>query len=415
MLTAMLTAPLACDDRVPGDGNVQCTFALDCGAGEACVQGRCVKPPPPEDAGPLPEDAGPPPEDAGPPPEDAGPPPADAGSRCVADDLDNGTPATAHQEPIGDIDDGREIAGRLCPDEDEYFEFFGYQSDRYQVALSWVADADADLRLYAPSTPDIADLIGFSTHNSSEVVSGELPESGDFILQASLFTDVPPGIDYDIQIRSGLPCLRDDDASCVSDARYRCLMPVWTPRLAGGGTPPSDNIPLGGLCAVPYVPCLAPDNDTSEGTSSSRSDAFVGMPLGSAWSCRYDEDWFRFDMPVEGHLTLTFSNGSTVPATYLLAAFDDAGNMLVAAGYRDLAEADPQTLEAPYIAQGEPVWVRVFNLTDDDLGTYALNATTVAASCIGNSDCSALNTDDYGRTSCVSGVCQCPGGACSVP
>lgn len=410
----LLALPLACDDRVPSGEQTQCTYALDCAAGEACEQGRCVPTTSP-DAGPPPEDAGPPPEDAGPPPEDAGPPPADAGPRCIGDALGNGTPETAHQEAIGDIDDGREIAGRLCPEEDEYFEFFGYVEDRYQVALSWVAAADADLRLYAPSTPDTADYIGLSTHQKNEIVSGLLPESGDFILQATLFTDVPLGIDYDIQIRSGFPCKLDDDAGCLSNAAHRCLMPVWTPGLASESAPSAEVIALAGLCALPYEPCLAPDNNTSEGTSSSRADAFVGMPLGSAWSCRYDEDWFRFDMPVEGHLTLTFSNGSTVPATYLLAVFDDAGNMLVASGYRELPEADPKTLVAPYLTQGAPVWVRVFNLTDDDLATYALTATTAPASCIGGSDCTSLNADDYGRTACVSGVCQCPAGACPTP
>lgn len=412
LLGALLTLALACDERLTGER--ACTFDADCAEGERCVNEKCSATGVPDagslDGGLLP-DAGP--RDAG--PADAGPPP-DAGLPCTPDGLGNESSQTP-LEPPGTAEEGTPVDGRFCYDDDEHFTFFGFDGDPMHAVMLYARDADVDLELFGPgASPTEGEVIGRSVHPRMEVAASRLQATGDHLLRAYVLGGAPEGgSDYTLEVRSGLPCVIDED--CVVQD-HRCLMPVWTPTSAAGSPPDGERIFLGGLCAEPYEPC-DPDNadsEVAEGVSQSRSDAIEGLPPVAAWSCRLDVDWFRYVMPVQGDLTLSFRNESATAGTYLLAAFDVHGNMLQAAGYAELPEGQQRALVVPYLASGAAVLVRVMQLNDDPSGLYRLTGQTFGAACAGAVDCSRDEARRFGRTECRTGNCECPvATACTPP
>lgn len=400
----------ACDQVVTPERG--CSLDEDCAKAEACVLGRCVFAPP--DAG---VDAGPPPDDAG-PPSDAGPPdagPTDAGPPCEPDALDNDTAATAF-EPSFNAEDGVPVDGRFCPVADEHLRFYGYEGDPLQVVALWAEDADVDVELLTAFATS-GEVIGASFHDRMEVTTSLMAAGGDHVLRFYLVGDVPAGgLEYRAQVRSGLPCKTEQ--GCVGQSEHRCLMPIWTPGTEAGAIPPTDVLFRGGLCAKPYVPCdpANADSVSAEGVSNSRLNAIEGLPPGSAWSCQLDEDWFKHEMPSNGDLTLRFTNKSTQPATYLVTAYDAAGNTLQAMGWTGLPAEQPRALVVPYLKSGTLVFVRVMQLNDDAFGLYSLSAETFAATCTGVTECARPEARSFGRTECRQGVCECPlPDACSPP
>ncbi len=385
-----------------------CTLDVDCAKGEACVSSRCLVTGDGVDGGPSPLDAGAPDSgvDAG--PEDAGPP-------CEPDTLGNDTLATAH-EPGLNAEDGVPAAGHFCPVADEHLRFHGFEGDPVQVVALWGQDADVDIELIDPGQT-VGDTIGLSLHERMEVATSVLSAGGEHVVRLYVVGDVPAGgLDYHAEIRSGLPCRTE--AGCVGVGELRCLMPVWTPESEAGDAPATDVIFRGGMCAKPYVPCdpANADSVTAEGVSNSRLNAIVGMPTASAWSCQLDEDWYKYDMLTSGDLTLRFTNESTTAATYLLTAFDVAGNMLQGIGWANLPVGQARALLIPYLGSGSVVYVRVMQLHADEFGLYSLRAETFAAQCAGVGDCARPEARDFGRTECRAGVCECPlPDACSPP
>src|SRR5690606_34306501 len=109
-------------------------------------------------------------------------------------------------------------------------------------------------------------------------------------------------------------------------------------------------------------------------------------------------------------------NESTAAATYLLSAYDVAGNMLQGIGWAGLPIGQARALVVPYLKSGTVVYVRVLQLHDDEFGLYSLSAGTFAAQCAVTADCARPEARDFGRTECRLGVCECPlADACSPP
>lgn len=410
VLLAILLVSAACDHRVSPERG--CGLDDECAKGEACLLSRCVavQDDAGVDAGPTTsEDAGP--KDAG--VIDAGP--QDAGPPCEPDLLDNDTIATAH-EPSFNAEDGLPADGHFCPVADEHLRFHGFEGDPVQVVALWDRPADVDIELLAPGATT-GDAIGVSVHQRMEVSTSIVGAGGDHVVRLYVVGDVPAGgLDYHAEIRSGLPCRTE--AGCLGQSEHRCLMPLWTPESETGDAPEVDVIFRGGLCAKPYVPCdpANADSTSAEGVSNSRLNAIVGMPTASAWSCQLDEDWFKYDMPIDGDLTLRFTNESSAPATFLLTAFDVAGNMLQGVGWAGLAVGQPRALVIPYLDVGTVVYVRVMQLHDDEFGLYSLSAQTFEAQCTGVTDCARPEARAFGRTECRLGTCECPlPDACSPP
>jgi hypothetical protein len=411
-----LTLLAACPDRLPlREG---CTFDAECASGERCVDSVCVGGSPVDsgptpDAGPQP-DSGPPPDGGPPPPTDAGPD-GDAGPQCTPDDLDNETLATAYiQTP--DIDDGRLLEGSFCVDEREYFGFYGFADDVLQAVVSYGRDADVDLRLYPPSDQVSGTGIGTSFNDRMEVATTRFAESGTHQLELRLYGgEADTGLDYDLQIRSGLPCQLD---SVCGLADERCLMPLWTPTASTGSQPDDETIFMSGLCGIPYSPpasCIEADSVAAEGISNSRTDALTNFPTGVAWSCQHDEDWYRYTTPggAPVDLTIGFAQNSAGQGSWLLAAFSDAGDMLAAAGYDQLPSLETRTLLIPMLAANTTIYIRVFQLHADDFGEYSISASTLTQTCNVGTDCTSnARAADYGRVQCdtvnLGGACVCP-------
>lgn len=405
VLALPLVVASGCDRRLaPARG---CVLDLDCAKGEVCRLERCTQ---------LVGDAG---VDGGPPDgRDAGGPDAgreDAGPPCDPDLLQNDSPDTAY-EPSFNAENGTPAEGRFCPVADEHLRFHGFEGDPVQIVVLWDQPADVDVELIEPGR-SAGEVIGLSTHERLEASTSVLSTSGDHLVRLYVIGDVPAGgLGYRAEIRSGLPCRTE--AGCVGAPELRCVMPVWTPESEAGDAPDVGVVFRGGMCAKPYVPCdpANADSTTAEGVSNSRLNAIVGMPTASAWSCQLDEDWFKYDMTVDGDLTLRFTNESTAPATYLLSAYDVAGNMLQGVGWADLPIGQARALVIPYLDSGTVVYVRVLQLHDDEFGLYSLSAETFAAQCAGTADCARPEARDFGRTECRLGVCECPlADACSPP
>lgn len=420
LVLVALTLALAggCPDRLTSTRG--CSFDEECARSERCVGGVCVDKGASEDAGPV-DDAGVGPTDAGADVDagtDAGPSdggliddagsPVDAGPMCTQDNLGNESGETPHAiEP-----DGTALDGRLCPGGDEYFGFFGFSGDPIQVVATWGVDKDLDLALVPPGAFDPGDAspgdsIGVSVHPRMEVTTRSLASTGQHMVRLYPIGAVDvAGIDYVMQIRSGLPCRTD--AGCGPSER--CLMPVWTSTNANGVAPPDAVVFVGGLCGAPYAPCSVElaDNAAAEGVSHSRTEAYTVLPANNVWSCQFDEDWFRTTMPQTGELVISFTNKSPTPGTFLVAAFDANGNLLGGAGYDALPVDQLRTVVIPFLKQGAVVDIRVFQLGVDDLGLYSISVESFAGSCAGPTDCDATATRKYGRTQCRTGACECP-------
>lgn len=403
---ASLVVAAACDRTVTAERG--CVLDVDCAKGEACVSGRCALVGVEDDAGPLP-DAGKP--DAGQP--DAGQP--DAGPPCEPDLLDNDSPLSAF-EPAFNAEEGTPAEGRFCPVADEHLRFHGFEGDPVHIVALWDRPADVDVELIGPEDTD-GDLVGLSIHPRMEVTTSLLSATGDHVVRLYLVDDVPAGgLDYRVEIRSGLPCRTE--AGCVGAPDLRCVMPVWTPESPSGEAPDEDVIFRGGMCVKPYAPCdpAIADSAEAEGISNSRLNAITGLPTASAWSCQLDVDWFRYTMPIDGDLNLRFVNESPAAGTFLLSAYDVAGNMLGGVGWADLPVGQPRALVIPYLESGTLVYVRVLQLHDDEFGLYKLSAETFATQCAGVADCARPEARNFGRTECRQGVCECPlPDACSPP
>lgn len=401
---ASLVVGVACDRPLSADKG--CTRDVECAQGEACLARRCVLL---EGDGGLPPDGGEP--DGGLP--DAGPP--DAGPPCEPDLLDNDTPESAF-EPAFNAEEGTPAEGRFCPAADEHLRFYGFAGDPVHVVVLWDQPADIDVELLAPEET-VGEVIGASVHPRMEVATSVVSHTGDQVVRLYPVGGLPGGgLDYRAEIRAGLPCRTE--AGCVGTPELRCVMPVWTPTSAAGQPPDSDLIFRGGMCAKPYRPCdpHIADSIQAEGISDSRLNAIVGLPTVAAWSCQLDEDWFRYEMPLSGDLTLRFTNEAPKAGTFLLSAYDVAGNMLGGMGWSDLPFGQTRALLIPYLASGSVVYVRVLQLHDDDSGLYGLSAETFAAQCSGVADCARPEARTYGRTECRQGRCECPlPDACSPP
>lgn len=410
---ASLVVGVACDPVVSADKG--CSLDMDCAQGERCVARRCLLADGDAgvDAGPRPDGGEP---DAGLP--DSGEPDAGGGfdaGPCDPDLLDNDTPETAY-EPAFNAEEGTPADGHFCPVADEYLRFFGFEGDPVDVVVLWDAPADIDVELIPPEAASGA-IIGWSVHPRMEVATSVLSHTGDHVVRLYPVGNLPSGgLDYRAEIRSGLPCRTE--AGCVAAPELRCVMPVWTPSSSAGQAPSGEVIFRGGMCVKPYEPCH-PDNADSpfaEGVSNSRLNAIAGLPAGPAWSCQLDEDWYRYEMPINGDLTLRFSNEAPTAGTFLLSAYDVAGNMLGGVGWADLPIGQTRALLIPYLASGTVVYVRVLQLHQDDLGLYSLSAETFANQCSNVGDCARPEARSYGRTECRQGRCECPlPDACSPP
>ncbi len=334
---------------------------------------------------------------------------ADAGpNRCIADALGNGTDDTPWAMPSNDA--GTQASAHMCPDVPEYFSFWGFSAgDPVQVIIRWEVEADLDFELRSPASSTTSALDGASAVRRLEIATGALAGAGTQLLRVFAFdSPVPPpeGVPLDLQVRTGLPCLTDDDCFATGTA---CLMPVWVPYSPTGDPPDFDLIFAGGMCAPGYRPCPVADSATAEGISDRRSNAIDGAPpTGTpAWSCGLDEDWYRYVAPLTGDVNVGFANGSQVPATFIVGIYDEIGNMVGGAGYDELPAGQTRTMTVPKVRSGTVLYVRVMQLNENDGGLYTIAFNAIGATCFGDGDCMADENLDYGRTRCLDTACEC--------
>jgi hypothetical protein len=324
------------------------------------------------------------------------------------------------------------VSGRLCDGgtRELFLQTQVFRGDPVLALLTYDGDRDIDLAFKNGLSTGYQGF-GVGYGQSFEIGSTRAPQEGnadpldtESFLKVRAFSDLPDeGIDFRLQVRSGLPC--QSDAGCGgTDA---CLRAYWSPRQDSQGTKRQmrpEELALPGACAAPLKPaCEQPDADGLEQLGNDRQSAAKvvtfnanGFAPNDGKSCQFDEDWYRLTMPTTGDVALELWNndGDGEPASFLVSAYDAAGNPLADMGYEAVAAGAKQAdLVIPNKASGSTIYVRIVALSDNANGAYYLDFDVDQGTCANDAACAGdPNAARYGRTACNAGACVCPAGGC---